>query len=131
MTQSIKKNYYAGDEVDVFSKFRYGQEKWVVINHCGNFEAIRSIDLRKTSYKEETKQRYEADIKKLEEKKMALVKKIQDKAIETLAFRVRLNSIMTKDNEITSTGIAVADQIQKLIEQTTVGDLLKEDEKNA
>ena len=105
-----------GAEVMVINEFKYGDKDYCVYYETRGWSG--DLFLREKGYllKEEDTQAYKmrAELEKIKVERDNEIKKIQNEAVESLVFRLKLNSILGKSKD-GALGIMIAEELEKLI----------------
>ena len=91
-------------------------------NGDGYFTVHRKSDLKKweETYQFQEQQKIKDQTEKLKAQQAEIAKKIREKALEGIVFRLKLNSAFSKDNKMNAVGIALANEIEKILEKETI-----------
>lgn len=126
--KKVPQKYYFGyenEEVEILTEFvdKEYKRKWCVVTNGDRIFTTTKSELRKleetTHYKR--KKQLEKEIEDLKNKKEEIKNKIVKEAVESLAFRMKFNSLFANDGKETMVGCAVAKELKKLLVEK-VGD---------
>lgn len=124
MVDEVQKYYveYEDKEVIIIHEFTHNNIEFAVISGGNGLTVYRKEQLIKW---EDTrwarrKAQLHGEIKRLEEEKSERIKQIKKEAVSSLAARLKLNSVFSLKGKNTQLGIAIATEIEKLIEEKSV-----------
>jgi hypothetical protein len=112
------KKYLNNREVVIVKEFNFEKEDYCVY-YFNNSWCDLEVCLKSRLQNEEDTLIYKEkkELEKIKKEKEKEIKDIQDKAIKSLEMRLRFNAFFGKDNKLSSVGLMVATELEKLIKE--------------
>ncbi len=122
----MKKNeryWWHNQEVLVINSFTFKDREWFVItDNDGYFQVISKEELKpfEQSWSYKRQETIKKEIEALELTKKNKIDEIKKKAVESLSFRLKINTVFGKDAKLTDIGLVISQELEKLIDDTNM-----------
>lgn len=114
--------YYNGYQCNIVSEFARNGKRFAVIEYeSGDYTEHGVCELDKLQVWEKTweyqqREKRNAADKELQDNHDAIVAKIKNEAMESLIFRLKLNTVFAKDEKMSEIGSAIVTELKKIID---------------